>query len=316
MSDQILSGANLCQRARSAEFGATFFGADERNICTRRAFRLAHVCEGWRWAAPRVYAALPSTKHETRTVPDDSRQPSAPPPLDLRRHALFLDLDGTLVEIAARPEDVVAGDALRTMLRDVATRMDGAVALLTGRTIESAEEVLGGCIEAIAGLHGFERRFNGATTRAEGDLSGVKAALVTARSFHQTGNLPARIEDKRAGFALHYRDNPEAGPIVRNVAQMIAEQHGLAVIEGKMVAELTLGVRTKGDALKAFMHDTPFRGRTPVALGDDITDENAFTAARELGGFGVLVGGPRDTAAAHALDDTAAVSAWLTGTRA
>jgi trehalose 6-phosphate phosphatase len=249
-------------------------------------------------------------------VPHDSTQNiqrAAPPQLDPRRHALFLDLDGTLVDIAARPEDVVAGETLRTMLRALVQRMGGAVALLTGRTIESAEVVLGGCIESIAGLHGFERRFAGATTRAEDDLSGVQAGLVTARSFHQTGLLPARIEDKRAGFALHYRDNPEAGPVVRNVAEMIAETHGLTLIEGKMVAELTLGVRTKGDALRAFMHEAPFSGRTPIAVGDDITDEDAFAAARDSHGFGVLVGAPRATAASYALDNSTAVAAWLAG---
>jgi trehalose 6-phosphate phosphatase len=236
---------------------------------------------------------------------------TAPPALDLRAHALFLDLDGTLVEIAARPEDVIAGDTLRQTLRALTQQMGGAVALLTGRTIESADAVLSGAIESIAGLHGFERRHNGTTTHAEDDLSGIQAGLVTARSFHQTGLLPARIEDKRAGFALHYRDNPEAAPVVRNVAEMIAETHGLAIMEGKMVTELTLGVRTKGDALRAFLREAPFHGRTPVALGDDVTDEDAFAAARALGGFGILVGGPRESAATHSLLDSAAVAAWL-----
>lgn len=240
----------------------------------------------------------------------------APPPLDLSVHALFLDLDGTLVEIEARPEDVVAGGALRETLRALAQQMRGAVALLTGRTIESADAVLNGALESIAGLHGFEHRYNGATTHAEGDLSGIQAGLVTARSFHQTGLLPARIEDKRAGFALHYRDNPEAGPVVRNVAEMIAETHGLAIIEGKMVTELTLGVRNKGDALKTFMHEAPFRGRAPVALGDDVTDEDAFAAARESGGFGILVGSARESAATYRLNDAAAVSAWLQASQA
>lgn len=245
-------------------------------------------------------------------MPNDSASPTAPPPLDCRAQALFLDLDGTLVDIAARPEDVVAGETLRRTLRALTQQMNGAVALLTGRTIESADTVLNGAIESIAGLHGYEQRYNGETTRAAGDLSGVQAALVTARSFHQTGLLPARIEDKRAGFALHYRDNPEAAPIIRNVADMIADRHGLTIIEGKMVTELTLGVRTKGDALKAFMHETPFRGRAPVAIGDDVTDEDAFAAARELGGFGILVGAARDTAATYTLKDAAAVAAWIT----
>ncbi|WP_158766151.1 trehalose-phosphatase [Terricaulis silvestris] len=245
-------------------------------------------------------------------MPHDCASPSkAPPPLDLRAHALFLDLDGTLVDIAARPEDVVAGENLRTLLRDLARALGGAMALLTGRTIESAESILGGAIDSIAGLHGFETRFHGATHRAEDDLSPVTAALVAARAMHQSGVLPARIEDKRAGFALHYRDAPEAGPAVRQIAEMIAEAHGLTVIEGKMVAELTLGVRTKGDALAAFMQEAPFRGRTPIALGDDVTDEDAFTAARERGGYGVLVGATRISVATYAVRDSSAVTAWL-----
>lgn len=234
-----------------------------------------------------------------------------PPALDVARHALFLDLDGTLVDIAARPEDVVAGDALRGLLRSLSEKMHGAVALLTGRTIESADTVLNGAIYAIAGLHGFERRHNGAFTQAESDLSGVQSGLVAARSFQQTGLLPARIEDKRAGFALHYRDNPEAAPVVRNVAEMIAEQHGLAIIEGKMVTELTLGVRTKGDALTAFLNETPFRGRIPIAIGDDVTDEDAFAAASNHGGFGILVGPARQTEARFGVANSGAVGAWL-----
>jgi trehalose 6-phosphate phosphatase len=246
-------------------------------------------------------------------VPHDcASSPKAPPPLDLRAHALFLDLDGTLVDIVARPEDVVAGDALRALLRDLAQALDGAVALLTGRTIESAEAVLGGAIDSIAGLHGFERRFAGATTRAESDLSAISDGLAQAQALTRSGALPARIEDKSAGFALHYRDNPAAGATVRRVAEEIAETHGLTVIEGKMVAELTLGVRTKGDALAAFMQEAPFRGRTPVALGDDVTDEDAFTAARDRAGYGVLVGPTRNSAATYALRDSSAVAAWLT----
>lgn len=234
-----------------------------------------------------------------------------PPPLDTRAHALFLDLDGTLVDIASRPEDVVAGDALKTLLRNLTDRMDGALALITGRTIESAEAVLGDAADNIAGLHGFERRFAGELTRAHDDLSAVAAAIAEAKALVTSGALPARIEDKTAGLALHYRDNPSAAPCVRRAAEALAEKHGLSVLEGKMVAELTFGVRNKGDALAAFMQEAPFRRRIPIAVGDDVTDEDAFRAAMDAGGYGVRVGERRETAARFLLADTAAVIAWL-----
>jgi trehalose 6-phosphate phosphatase len=246
-------------------------------------------------------------------VPNDCASPplTAPPPLDFRAHALFLDLDGTLVDIAARPEDVVAGEALRALLRDLSQALGGAVALLTGRTIESAETVLGGAIDSIAGLHGFEQRFDGEVTRARADLTAIGDALEHARRLASAGALPARIEDKHAGFALHYRDAPDAGAIVRRMAEQIAETHGLAVIEGKMVVELSLGVRTKGDALAAFMQEAPFSGRTPIAVGDDVTDEDAFVAARDRQGFGVLVGQSRISAADYVLRSANDVATWL-----
>jgi trehalose 6-phosphate phosphatase len=234
-----------------------------------------------------------------------------PPALDVGKHALFLDLDGTLVDIAARPEDVVAGDALRRLLRSLSSKMTGAIALLTGRTIESAEAVLGGAIDTIAGLHGFECRVGGRTVRAVDDLEAVRAALGDAQRLAEAGDLKARIEDKGAGLALHCRETPEHCASTRRAAEALAEQHGLTILEGKMVVELTLGVRTKGDALASFMAEPPFNGRVPIAIGDDVTDEDAFEAARTQGGFGIFVGAPLETHAHFVLANAGAVSAWL-----
>ena len=234
-----------------------------------------------------------------------------PPALDVSKHALFLDLDGTLVDIAARPEDVVAGDALRRLLQTLSAEMNGAIALVTGRTIESAEAVLDGVIDTIAGLHGFECRVGGKTVRAVDDLDSVRAAYADAKRLAETGALLARIEDKGAGLALHCRETPEHCASTRRAAEALAEQHGLTVLEGKMVVELTLGVRTKGDALSSFMGEAPFSGRVPIAVGDDITDEDAFEAAQGRGGFGVLVGAPRETGARFGLANANGVSAWL-----
>jgi trehalose 6-phosphate phosphatase len=234
-----------------------------------------------------------------------------PPSLDVRRHALFLDLDGTLVEFAAHPEQVVASTELRELLTDLSRAMNGAVALVTGRSIASADAVLNGVLVHIAGIHGFERRAGEATTRAGGDTSAISRALTDARAMIATGALDADVEDKGAALALHYRRAPGASDAVRRAAAELAHHHGLSVLEGNMVVELTLGQRTKGDAIADFMADAPFAGRTPVAIGDDITDEDAFTAAERMNGVSVLVGPPRDTAARFQLQDTRAVMAWL-----
>lgn len=234
-----------------------------------------------------------------------------PPPLDVRRHALFLDIDGTLVEIAAHPDDVIAPEELRRLLERLERAMDGALALITGRTIESADRVLSGALLNIAGVHGFERRLRGDLSRATDDLAQIAAAASDARALVDSGAIDARVEDKTAGLAFHFRHAPSAADVVRDAAELLAEKHGLSVLEGKMVVELTLGVRDKGDAVAAFMNEPEFAGRTPLAVGDDVTDEDAFAAARALGGAGVLVGATRRSAAVWRLPDATAVAAWL-----
>ncbi|MGD9965545.1 MAG: trehalose-phosphatase [Hyphomonadaceae bacterium] len=236
---------------------------------------------------------------------------AAPPSLDVRRHALFLDLDGTLVEFAAHPEQVIASTELRELLADLSRAMNGAVALVTGRSIASADAVLDGVLVHIAGIHGFERRAGETTVRAGGDTSAISRALKDARSMAATGALDADIEDKGAALALHYRQTPTAAGGVRRAAADLAHRHGLSVLEGAMVVELTLGRHTKGDAIADFMSEPPFAGRTPIAIGDDITDEDGFAAVDALGGVSVLVGPVRATIARWGLPDTRAVMTWL-----
>lgn len=244
--------------------------------------------------------------HETETLTQ-----TAPPALAVTRHALFLDLDGTLVEFAAHPEQVVASDELRALLASLAQQMDGAIALITGRTIASADAVLDGALIHVAGIHGLERRAKGAVERAVDDTSSVTTARDEARAMIANGALNAEVEDKGAALALHYRRAPEFADAVRRAAADLARRHGLSVLEGKMVVELKLGQRTKADAVTDFMRAPPFAGRTPIAVGDDITDEDAFRAVRKLGGQSILVGDERETAAAWRLADTRAVMAWL-----
>jgi trehalose 6-phosphate phosphatase len=236
---------------------------------------------------------------------------AAPPLLDVRRHALFLDLDGTLVEIEERPDDVVAGGALRTLLRRACAAMDGAVALITGRTISDADRILGGAIANIAGVHGLEHRINGKLDRDHEAASELNAALEDVRDLVAAGMLQANIEEKGASVALHYRHLPEIEQDVRACAAQIAARHRLRTLPGKMVIEIVAGAHTKGDAMEALMRSPPFAGRTPVAVGDDVTDEDAFAAAARAGGFAVRVGESRTSSAAYRLATPAEVHDWL-----
>jgi trehalose 6-phosphate phosphatase len=236
---------------------------------------------------------------------------AAPPLLDPRRHALFLDLDGTLLELKERPHDVRASPELLELLRRVSAEMSGAVAVITGRTISDTEAILQGALNFIAGVHGYEMLRGGHIAQADARLTRLEAARGDVRQLLRDREIPALVEDKGASLALHYRHAPESGAEVRRIAAHIAKSRGLRVLEGKMVVELIASARTKGHALTVFMAQPPFAGRTPIAIGDDRTDEDAFAAAGRLGGWGVLVGASHDSGASYTLAGPAAVAAWL-----
>jgi trehalose 6-phosphate phosphatase len=246
--------------------------------------------------------------HEKRTIHIPR---IAPPPPDPRRDALFLDLDGTLLDIRERPHAVHASEELRELLRLATERLSGALAIVTGRTIADAAAILEDGPRYIAGVHGFEIQRNASITRDTTDLSRLDAARADLRALMQQHAVPALIEDKEASLALHYRHAPEAGDFIARIANDIAARHGLRLLHGKLVVELNASARTKGHALTVFMAAPPFTGRIPIAVGDDHTDEDAFTAAARLGGAGVLVGEPRESAAAYSLAGPAAVLSWL-----
>lgn len=248
-----------------------------------------------------------STKMRT----PEAEPPPVPPLVDLCQHALFLDLDGTLVEIQERPHAVAAPPGLCDLLARLSRAMSGAIALITGRPVAEADAILSGSVAAIAGVHGYEIRRNGRMARASLDLAPMRGAAEDIRTLLQANALPALVEDKRASIALHYRHAPQAGEELRHIAAQIAKRRGLRVLEGKMVVELVAGARTKGHAVVAFMSAPPFKRRVPVVVGDDRTDEDAFAAAARAGGFGVLVGETRETAAVYALPAPDAVRMWL-----
>jgi trehalose 6-phosphate phosphatase len=237
----------------------------------------------------------------------------APPPLaQLRDIALFLDLDGTIAPFAASPAAVGPEAARNLLLHRLHERLEGRLAVVSGRTIADIDRILSGSVTAAAGVHGLERRAADGSRHSQPAHPGLGAAQMAFGALAETepGLL---LETKGHSVALHYRGAPRAQAAVRTLARRLAAQTGLVLQEGVLVAELRTPGPDKGDAIRAFMGEPPFRGARAVFIGDDLTDEHGFAAAAALGGNGILVGPPRPTGAAWRLDDVNAVLDWLKG---
>jgi trehalose 6-phosphate phosphatase len=240
---------------------------------------------------------------------------SLAPPLD-PLSALFLDVDGTLLEIALRPELVRVPDGLPSLIIRLSAEREGALALISGRPLTQLDRLFQPWQGAAAGLHGLERR------RADGILdcvvdSASAAALdrlrpkLTAFAADGTG---LTLEDKGGTLAIHYRAAPQREPEIRAVVEALHREIAsvLRLIMGKMVVEFQPRSADKGRAIAAFLAEPPFVGRQPVFVGDDTTDEDGFAEIRRRGGVAVRVG-PFDggTAANYRLPTVKAVLAWL-----
>jgi trehalose 6-phosphate phosphatase len=237
-----------------------------------------------------------------------------PAPLALDEVALFLDLDGTLAPIMARPQDV-GPETRRTQILDRLNRtLGGRLAIVTGRTFEDVDRILDGRVRCVAAVHGLALRDQGgAIVKAAPHPALVEAAdtLRTVANAHP-GMI---VEDKGLSVTLHYRLAPAGASRALETAARLAAETGLTLQPGHMVVELRTPGHDKGDSVRAFMGRPPFAGKTPVFVGDDVTDEVGFAAAGELGGFGVLVGPPRATAARWRMTDVGAVLDWLEAAR-
>ena len=227
--------------------------------------------------------------------------------------ALFLDVDGTLLEIASTPDAVKVPAALRNTLDLAAAREKGALAVISGRSISELDRLFAPCLFPAAGQHGFERRdAAGRLTQPALDsklLKPAREALAGLQLLHK-GLL---LEDKGAALAMHYRLAPKCESVVRAVmAELAAPLAGLFVLRsGKCVFELTPAGYSKRTAVEAFMLEPPFAGRAPVFIGDDVTDEDGFAAVNELGGYSIQVGNARASAARYRFGSVSAVAAWL-----
>lgn len=233
-----------------------------------------------------------------------------PSKLERLSAALFLDLDGTLAEIAPTPDEVLSIDRVNLLLQQVVGALRGRVAILSGRTLEDVDRILGHSVACVAAVHGLVRREPGGRVVRNPASLALPQARATARALAQS-HPGLLVEDKGASIALHYRQAEDAENAVLTATSEMAKATGLVVQNGAMVSELRTPGPNKGDSLRAFMSAPPFQGFKPIMVGDDLTDEDGFRAAAAAGGYGVLVGAPRDTDAAYRLADVDEVLSWL-----
>ena len=235
-----------------------------------------------------------------------------PPPLaDLGKVALFLDFDGTLVNLADKPDAITVPEYLSDALERKAESLDRRLAIVTGRYIADIRKHLPDCRVVVSGSHGAEITSPDGVRVAEQEVARIDPAVLDAARDFAARTRGLHIEAKDLGVGMHYRDCADRADEVLSFARGLAETHGLYLREGKMLAELTTTDANKGDGVRHIMAQPPFAGATPVFVGDDVTDEDGFAAAAELGGFGILVGDPRETKAQYRLFDVAAVHEWL-----
>lgn len=239
----------------------------------------------------------------------DAVAPNAIPQL-----AIFTDFDGTLVEIAETPDDVEVPQSLAQQLERAARELDSAFAVLTGREIADIDRFLAPLHLPIAGAHGTQRR------RADGVVEPIDPAFIAgaeeiaaAVSPLVTDHPALLLEVKEGAVALHFRQAPELEGAVRvTMEEAVHSVADFTLVPGKMVLEARPRAASKGEALRAFMREEPFVGRTPIFIGDDKTDEDAFIAAQELGGVGIKLG-EGATAARMRIANVASVHALIQG---
>lgn len=237
----------------------------------------------------------------------------APAPAPSLDWCLFLDVDGTLIELTDVPSDTRADEDLKVLLKDVSLRLGGAVALVSGRSLNTLDSLFTPLHLPAAGLHGVERRkASGVMHGASFNDSQLDRARVALLALVETraGTL---LEDKGRTIAVHFRMAPQFEPELRQavvaiVATLGAHYH---VQSGHMMLEIKPRGFNKGASVKEFMQEPPFSGRTPVYVGDDLTDIDGFRMVETYGGISIAVG---DRVRGQCrLAGPTAVRAWLQG---
>lgn len=237
--------------------------------------------------------------------------PRVPPLPELQRHAFFLDVDGTLVGFERWPEAVRVDSAVLSLLLRLERGSAGALGLITGRTIASLDQVTAPHRFTAAGIHGLERRSARSVYTGSVASTALEQVRVALRALAQE-HPQLLLEDKGRGLAVHFRAAPQlAARAIARIRELAQPHPDLKVQQGHMVVEVLPRSAGKQHALAAFMEQAPFRGRTPLFVGDDLTDEPAFEWVNAAGGLSVAVGVTRPTAASTQLPSVVAVHDWL-----
>lgn len=229
------------------------------------------------------------------------------------QHALFLDFDGTLADIAPHPSAVFVHSDLVPLLHNLHLALGGALAIVSGRSVADIDIFLSPLKLPAAGEHGMQWR-NSAGDYFELDASTLEVALQPLRD---AASLLAKqhdallLEQKTAGFALHYRMAPVLYNLCwQTLAPLVQHNPALTLLRGKYVIEVVPTAIDKGTAIENYLLHPPFAGRTPFFMGDDTTDEAGFAAVQAAGGHGIKVGaGP--SIAQHRCPNPNALRAWL-----
>lgn len=243
-----------------------------------------------------------TSEHQNLTLPAASKN-----------WALFLDIDGTILDLAPTPDAVVVPPGLSQVLENVSEALSGAAAFVSGRPIEWIDRLFRPLCWPTAGQHGAEIRLTKddpvQSTVDVHDLNALRPRFA-AVAASMPGVL---VEEKTFGVALHYRNVPERGDELYGRLDELMRDHknDLQLLRGKMVFEIKAVSAWKERAVEIFMEVEPFRGRVPVVVGDDTTDEGAFRAAKRRGGYAIQVGPGESPIATGFVPNPTAVREWL-----
>lgn len=225
---------------------------------------------------------------------------------------MFLDVDGTLLEIEERPEAVRSDSELNALLERLFEGLDGAMSLISGRQVADLDRIFAPLRFPAAGAHGAELRIS-ANGPVEAATTVLPAPIIARLEALVAANSGLLLEKKRAGVSLHYRRAPQLEQTCKQLVQSLTAEieRDFRLIAGKMVFELAPRACDKGVAVEQMMRRAPFDGRCPVFVGDDVTDEDGFVKTNQLHGISVRVGEQGGSNAKYVLPDVAAVRGWL-----
>jgi len=231
-------------------------------------------------------------------------------PFNPEKDALFLDIDGTLLDIAPSARDVTVPPALVRNLERLDHKLEGALALVSGRMIHEIDGLFAPLRLRCAGAHGAEWRLSphGPVTASLTLPDQLRDDIAVA--FSKKAGLV--VEDKIFNVAVHYRQSPQKASMIEKILTAIVKPYGdkVRIVHGRKVFEVSLAMNNKGSAIERLLKTTPFKGRRPVFLGDDTTDLAAIGACLKNGGVAARVG-RGDPRQKSAFDSPAKVRGWI-----